>query len=188
MKGQPNPTLLHWITKAVPDTRQLEIPDLLAMRPHELLACVELALYVGILGPVTFCTFYYLFKRQTAWLYLQAFATGKNFLILLYHTKQSLTMISKNCRSCTPNIPVSKFIDIRRRSDSCPDSISDCSRSPYVRYTLVHQHFFNNKRQKDRACILSACPLKWLECFITYTSSCPPYHYGWPSDGHYWWH
>lgn len=52
------------------------------MQPHEILACVELALYVGILGPATFCTIYYLLKRQTAWLYLQAFVTGMNTLYL----------------------------------------------------------------------------------------------------------
>ncbi|KAJ5710563.1 hypothetical protein N7488_004719 [Penicillium malachiteum] len=47
------------------------------MHPHEILACIELAFYIGLLVPVSFCTFYYLLKGQFAWLYLQLFVIAK---------------------------------------------------------------------------------------------------------------
>ncbi|KAJ5113195.1 hypothetical protein N7456_001729 [Penicillium angulare] len=47
------------------------------MQPHETLACVELALYVALLLPTTFCTIHYLLRGQTAWLYLHAFVIAK---------------------------------------------------------------------------------------------------------------
>ncbi|KAL2803120.1 hypothetical protein BJX63DRAFT_440367 [Aspergillus granulosus] len=47
------------------------------MNGHQILAIVELVIYATLLAPVTFCTFYYLFKKQVAWLYLHAFVIAK---------------------------------------------------------------------------------------------------------------
>ncbi|KAL3486799.1 hypothetical protein BJX62DRAFT_246559 [Aspergillus germanicus] len=48
------------------------------MNGHQILAVLELIIYGILMGPVTFCTFHYLFqKRQTAWLYLHAFVIAK---------------------------------------------------------------------------------------------------------------
>ncbi|KAL2860689.1 uncharacterized protein BJX67DRAFT_330051 [Aspergillus lucknowensis] len=44
---------------------------------HEILACLELVLYGTLIVPATLCTFHYLFKKQTAWLYLHAFIIAK---------------------------------------------------------------------------------------------------------------
>lgn len=46
------------------------------MLAHEVLACLELAIYVGLLLPTTFSTFHYIFKGQYGWLYLHAFVIG----------------------------------------------------------------------------------------------------------------
>ena len=48
------------------------------MGPHETLACIELALYAGILVPTLYCTIRYLLKGNTAWFYLQAFVIGED--------------------------------------------------------------------------------------------------------------
>ncbi|KAL3451540.1 hypothetical protein BJX65DRAFT_304131 [Aspergillus insuetus] len=47
------------------------------MNGHQILAVLELIIYGTLMGPVTFCTFHYLFKKQTAWLYLHAFVIAK---------------------------------------------------------------------------------------------------------------
>ncbi|KAL4919213.1 hypothetical protein BDW62DRAFT_200093 [Aspergillus aurantiobrunneus] len=47
------------------------------MNPHQILACVELAIYCALLVPITFCTYHYVLRKQTAWLYLYAFAIAK---------------------------------------------------------------------------------------------------------------
>ncbi|KAL2848441.1 hypothetical protein BJY01DRAFT_246452 [Aspergillus pseudoustus] len=47
------------------------------MNGHQILAILELVLYATLLPPVLFCTFHYLFKKQFAWLYLQAFVIAK---------------------------------------------------------------------------------------------------------------
>lgn len=49
------------------------------MIAHEVVACLELASYVGLLLPATFCTIHYLFKGQFGWLYLHAFVIGMHF-------------------------------------------------------------------------------------------------------------
>jgi hypothetical protein len=49
------------------------------MIAHEVLACLELAIYVGLLLPATFCTIYFIFKGQFGWLYLHAFVIGMHF-------------------------------------------------------------------------------------------------------------
>ncbi|KAF9890652.1 hypothetical protein FE257_005783 [Aspergillus nanangensis] len=47
------------------------------MTPHEILACIELGIYCILVIPVTLCTWHYLWKRQTGWLYLHAFTFAK---------------------------------------------------------------------------------------------------------------
>ncbi|GLI78200.1 hypothetical protein PoHVEF18_006507 [Penicillium ochrochloron] len=47
------------------------------MIAHEVLACLELAIYVGLLLPATFCTIHFIFKGQFGWLYLHAFVIAK---------------------------------------------------------------------------------------------------------------
>ncbi|KAL5343279.1 hypothetical protein BJX70DRAFT_394277 [Aspergillus crustosus] len=47
------------------------------MNGHEILACLELAVYGTLSVPVMFCTFYYLLKGQTAWFYLHLFMVAK---------------------------------------------------------------------------------------------------------------
>lgn len=47
------------------------------MNPHQILAAIELAVYLVLFVPVTFCTYHYLSKRkQTAWIYLSVFVLG----------------------------------------------------------------------------------------------------------------
>ncbi|KAL3457020.1 hypothetical protein BJX64DRAFT_293530 [Aspergillus heterothallicus] len=47
------------------------------MNGHQIVAILELALYATLFPLVAFCTFHYLFKKQTAWLYLHAFVIAK---------------------------------------------------------------------------------------------------------------
>ncbi|KAL4783276.1 hypothetical protein BJX76DRAFT_348696 [Aspergillus varians] len=47
------------------------------MEPHQILACIELVIYCTLLAPVAFCTYHYLRKKQTAWLYLNVFTLAK---------------------------------------------------------------------------------------------------------------
>lgn len=49
------------------------------MNPHQILAAIELAIYLVLFVPVSFCTYHYLSKKkQTAWIYLSVFVLGSS--------------------------------------------------------------------------------------------------------------
>jgi hypothetical protein len=60
------------------------------MNGHQILAVLELINHGTLMGPVTFCAFHYLFKKQTAWLCLHACVIGTVHLLSLASWKALL--------------------------------------------------------------------------------------------------